>query len=110
MALPALELPTAPASEVKKRGWRGMMRMARDHGAVVVTNHNEPEAVIVPMAAYTRLLESAQQKESDHAAALDKLRRKFDRQLAVLNQPDVAERMEALARTPIRLHGRVKLW
>jgi len=109
MALPALELPTAPASDVKKRGWRGMMRLARDHGAVVVTNHNEPEAVIVPMATYTRLLESAQQK-APVDEVLEQLRRKFDEKLAVLNQPDTAEKMARLARTPIRLRGRVKLW
>jgi len=107
MALPALELPTAPASEVKKRGWRGMMRLARDHGAVVVTHHNEPEAVIVPMAAYTRLLEAAREKEAADAAVLEQLRRKFDEQLAVLNQPDAAERMARLSRKPIRLCGRV---
>jgi len=110
MAAPALELPTAPASDVKKRGWRGMMRLARDRGAVVVTHHNEPEAVIVPMADYTRLLEAARHKEAADAAIVEELRQKFDRQLAVLNQPDAAERMERLSRTPIRLRGRVKLW
>jgi len=109
MAVPALELPTAPASDVKKRGWRGMMRLARDHGAVVVTNHNEPEAVIVPMAAYTRLLESAQQKDPVDEV-LEALRRKFDRQLAVLQQPDVVDGVAHLFHKPIRLHGQVKLW
>jgi len=110
MASPALQLPTAPASEVKKRGWRGMMRMARDHGAVVVTHHNEPEAVIVPMAAYTKLLESAREKEVAEAAVLEQLRRKFDEQLAVLNQPDVVDGVARLFRKRIRLQGKVKLW
>jgi len=110
MASPALQLPTAPASEVKKRGWRGMMRLARDHGAVVVTHHNEPEAVIVPMAAYTRLLEAAREKEAAEAAALEQLRRKFDEKLAVLNQPGAAEKIARITSKPIRLRGRVKLW
>jgi len=110
MAEPALQLPTAPASEVKKRGWRGMMRLARDHGAVVVTHHNEPEAVIVPMAAYTKLLEAAREKEEADAAVLEQLRRKFDEQLAVLNQPDVVDGVACLFRERTRLHGKVKLW
>jgi len=110
MAEPALELPTAPASDVKKHGWRGMMRMARDHGGVVVTHHHEPEAVIVPIAAYTRLLKAAREKESADAAVLEQLRQKFDQQLAVLNQPGAAEKIARITREPIRLRGRVKLW
>jgi len=46
-------------------------------------------------------------KESADAAALEHLRQKFNEQLAVLQQSDVAERMARLSRTPIRLHGRV---
>jgi len=110
MALPALELPTAPASDVKKRGWRGMMRLARERGAVVVTHHNEPEAVIVPMAAYTKLLESAREKEAADAAVLERLRQKFDEKLAVLQQPDVVEGVAQMFRKRNRLHGQVKLW
>jgi len=110
MAAPALELPTAPASDVKKRGWRGMLRLARDNGAVVVTNHNEPEAVIVPFAAYTRLVESAQQKAAADAAAIERLRKRFDDKLAPLQQPGVAEHMAAIARQRIRPRGQVKLW
>ena len=41
------QLPTVPASDVKKRGWRGVMRTLVKDGAVVVTNHDEPEAVIL---------------------------------------------------------------
>jgi len=109
MAAPALELPTAPASDVKKRGWRGMLRLARDNGAVVVTNHNEPEAVIVPFAAYTRLVESAQQKAAADAAAIERLRKRFDEKLAPLQQPEFAEQMRRMARERIRLRGRLKI-
>jgi len=110
MAAPALELPTAPASDVKKRGWRGMMRLARDQGAVVVTHHNEPEAVIVPIAAYTHLVEAAQQKEAAEAAAMERLRKRFDEKLAPLQHPGVAEHMAAIARQRLRPRGQVKLW
>jgi len=109
MAAPALELPTAPASDVKKRGWRGMLRLARDQGAVVVTHHNEPEAVIVPIAAYTHLVEAAQQKEAAEAAAIERLRKRFDEKLAPLQHPDAAEHMRRIARKRIRLRGRLKI-
>ena len=44
-----MTLPTVPAADVKKRGWRGLMRRLEREGPLVVTNHDEPEAVIVPV-------------------------------------------------------------
>jgi len=47
-ALPRLaKLPRTPASDLKKLGWRGMMKTLRAKGKLVVTNHDEPEAVII---------------------------------------------------------------
>ncbi|RCS28843.1 hypothetical protein DEO45_14165 [Rhodanobacter denitrificans] len=34
-----------PASDVKKLGWRGVMRDVQKSGRVVATNHDAPEAV-----------------------------------------------------------------
>lgn len=45
-------LPRVPASDVKRRGWRGVMWTLREEGAVLVTNHDRPEAVILTAAAY----------------------------------------------------------
>ena len=57
-------LPRVPASDVKRRGWRGVMWTLREEGAVLVTNHDRPEAVILTAAAYADLLDRAQQSES----------------------------------------------
>jgi len=108
MSALVLDLPTAPASDVKKHGWRGMMRLVRDHGPVLVTQHNEPEAVIVPVATYTRLLEAAQHKEAADAQVLEELRKRWDEKLAGWQASDISERMLRLSRQPIRLHGQVK--
>ena len=35
-------LPKTPASDVKKIGWRGVMRSIQESGRVVVTNHDVP--------------------------------------------------------------------
>ena len=50
--LPLAKLPRTPASDLKKLGWRGMMNALRSKGKIVVTNHDEPEAVIIPVAEY----------------------------------------------------------
>ena len=44
------DLPRTPASDVKKLGWRGVMKAVGLRGKVVVTNHNQPDAVILPIA------------------------------------------------------------
>src|SRR3954463_12545464 len=48
--LPGLE--KAPASSVKTRGWPSLMRTVREKQALVITNHNHPEAVIVDIRTY----------------------------------------------------------
>ena len=104
----ALErLPHLPASDVKKRGWRGVMREVRDHRAVVVTNHEEPEAVILPAAEYARLLERLEPDAPD-ASALAALRRRFDERLAALRAPDAGTRLRSIVRGETRLRGKVK--
>ena len=46
------DLPRTPASDVKKLGWRGVMKSLGSIGKVVVTNHNQPEAVILSAACF----------------------------------------------------------
>jgi len=103
-----MNLPTVLAADVKKRGWRGLMRRLEQEGPLVVTNHDEPEAVIVPVDEYQRLLALLDQANARDAAALDTLRRKFDKRLEALRAPGAGDRLRALARRPARLHGKVK--
>lgn len=98
------ELPRAPASEVKKLGWRGVMKSVSRHGRLVVTNHNEPEAVILPVDEYHRLVQAA---DARNAAALDTLRRRFDERLKSLDTPEAGDKLRAILRKPLDLDGKV---
>jgi prevent-host-death family protein len=56
LKLDAIEdLRCTPASEVKKLGWRGVMKAISRKGKVVVTNHSEPEAVILSIEEYNAI-------------------------------------------------------
>lgn len=107
-APPVDRLPRTPASDVKKLGWRGVMRQLQTQGPVLVTNHQQPEAVILPVQAYMALLERAQHAADPAEAALEALRRRFDARLAALNVPEAGERLRGLMDGPARLHGEVK--
>lgn len=106
---PIEKLPRLPASDVKKRGWRGVIRTLREQGVVLVTNHDEPEAVILPVNEYASLMEVAQQAESRMASELETLRRRFDDRLAALRAPDAGARLRSVMRGPARLRGKVKV-
>ena len=102
------DLPRIPASDVKKRGWRGVMRALRSNGPVVVTNHSEPEAVILSAQDYARLLTIVNETESKTEAGLEALRHRFDERLAALREPDAGDRLRAINRSPAKLRGKVK--
>lgn len=102
------DLPRTQASDVKKRGWKGVMRTLKVEGKVVVTNHNEPEAVIIPVEEYAALVQLVRQAASKTAADLEALRRRFDERLAALDAPDAGDRLRAVMRGRARLGGKVK--
>lgn len=101
------DLPRTPASDVKKLGWRGVMDAVRREGKVVVTNHDRPEAVILPAEEYDRLLELLHAAGEKDRAMLDALRRKYDERLAWLNEPEAGEVLDSLFDKPLDLGGRV---
>jgi len=97
-----------PAADVKKRGWRGVMRAVSADGPVVVTNHSEPEAVILAARDYARLLAVVGTVEEKTKTGLDDLRRRFDERLAGLRQPDAGDRLRAVGKSAPALRGKVK--
>jgi len=44
----AATLPSKTATTLKRQGWPGIMADVRREGHLLITNHNLPEAVILP--------------------------------------------------------------
>jgi prevent-host-death family protein len=105
---PLAKLPRTPASDLKKLGWRGMMNSLRSKGKLLVTNHDEPEAVIIPVAEYDHLMRLAQQSEAQAEAALANLKQGFDERLSVLQSQSAATRLQSTIRGGAKLDGNVK--
>jgi prevent-host-death family protein len=106
--LPLAKLPRTPASDVKKLGWRGIMNALRSNGTLVVTNHDEPEAVIIPVAEYDALVQFVEQSEAQTETVLADLRRTFDERLSVLQGRSAATRLQSTMRGRAKLGGKVK--
>jgi prevent-host-death family protein len=104
---PLARLQRKPVSDVKREGWRGVMRIVDAEGQVLMTNHDQPEAVIMSLREYRRLTELAQGVERDQQRRLEQLTRAFDAELAVLKQPDAAARLRQAFGAPLALHGEV---
>lgn len=101
-------LPTAPASTVKREGWKGVMRSLSGEGRLVVTNHNEPEAVILSIQEYDRLIKAARSSANAATDPLQALRDRFDARLATLDTSDAGNLLRDLMRHPGTLDGKVK--
>jgi prevent-host-death family protein len=106
--LPLAKLPRTPASDLKKLGWRGMMNALRSEGTLLVTNHDEPEAVIIPVEEYDALMQIVAQSEAQTESALAGLRKSFDERLAVLQDRSAAARLQSTIRGRAKLGGKVK--
>lgn len=101
------DLPRTPASDVKKLGWRGVMKCVHRHGRMVVTNHSEPEAVILPVEEYERLLRLDEAAGEQGRAVLQELREKYDARLAWLQEPGAGDVLESILDQPLELGGSV---
>jgi prevent-host-death family protein len=84
------------------------MNAVRSKGKILVTNHDEPEAVIIPVAEYDDLLRLAKQSEAQTESVLANLRQSFDERLSVLQDRSAATRLQSTIRGPTKLGGKVK--
>ena len=84
--LDMLELDKTPASDVKVKGWPSLMRKVQANGAILITNHNHPEAVVLDADRYRWLVDQvASIAEADpQARVLKALQAKFDDHLVSL--------------------------
>jgi prevent-host-death family protein len=106
--LPLAKLPRTPASDLKKLGWRGVMNALRSEGRLLVTNHEQPEAVIIPVAEYDALMQIVERSEAQTESALAGLRQSFDARLSVLQGRTAAARLQSTIRGRAKLGGKVK--
>jgi prevent-host-death family protein len=102
------KLPRTPASDLKKIGWRGIMNALRSKGKLLVTNHDQPEAVIIPVEEYDALMQIVEQSEAQTESKLATLRSGFDERLAVLQDRSAASRLRSSIRGRAKLGGKVK--
>ena len=101
-------LPRTPASDVKKLGWRGVMRTVGREGRVLVTNHDQPEAVILSTDEYQRLVQAAAANQGRQDDALATLRRQFDERLAALAAAAAGAALRAAFGQAPTLDGQVR--
>lgn len=106
--LPLAKLPRTSASDLKKLGWRGVMSALRSNGKLLVTNHDEPEAVIIPVGEYDALMQLVEQSDAQTKSALAGLTRSFDERLSVLQGRSAATRLRSSIRGRAKLGGKVK--
>lgn len=85
-----------------------MMNTVRSKGRLLVTNHDEPEAVIIPAAEYDALMQLVEQSEARTESVLQDLRQGFDKRLAVLQDRSTATRLRASITGRAKLGGKVK--
>ena len=91
-----LDVPEVSATEAKNSFGR-VLETALAHGAVAITKHDEPRAVLMSVQAYQALFES-------QTSPLATLSQEFDTLLASLQGPGMREAMaDAFAADPAEL-------
>ena len=101
------QLQRKPASDVKREGWRGVMKSVGAAGKLLMTNHDQPEAVILSLQEFQRLTELAESALRDKQRKLEALGEAFDAELAVLRQADAGGRLRQAFGAPLALKGKV---
>lgn len=103
------QLPTAPAADVKKRGWRHLMKTVAECRRVVVTNHKQPEAVILSADEYRRLMQAlAEARPQEPGTPIEELRRRFKARMAAQTPEAANAAYRAVMDSPAALDGQVR--
>lgn len=84
------------------------MSAIRRDGKLLVTNHEQPEAVIVPVDEYDALMQVVEHAEAQAESMLVGLRSSFDERLSSLQHRSAATRLRSTIRGRAKLNGRVK--
>lgn len=102
------DLRQTTATAVKTGGWSSVAQSAREAGAVVVTSHNKPDAVVLSPEEFARLKGLAEREAQREQRMLDELNARFDARMQALQAPGMGQRMADFMQKPVRLNGRVR--
>jgi len=83
------------------------MATVRREGHLVITNHNIPEAVILPPEQYDRLVNAAEKETAAADSKLETLRLRFRERMKGLLEPGANEKLGRLMSEPMKLNGTV---
>jgi len=103
----AVQLPATTASNMKRQGWRSVMADVRREGHLLITNHNVPEAVILPPEEYDRLVSIEQKVLTQPDPELEALSLRFRQRMRALLEPGANEKLGRLMSGPMTLDGKV---
>lgn len=95
-------------AEFKKDNWGGFLREVRAYRALLVTHHNQPEAVVLSIERYQELARLAQREKVHAAQLLAALGARFDLRLASLNSPSAYHALNAFMDEPVDWDGRLR--
>lgn len=105
------EFETVTSTDIKKSGWKRVVTRLKSApgGAMAVTNHREPEVILMTYEQYQSLLSQAGKGGSRNEDVLDSLRQDFDRRMAALQSSDFGERAMSVMDQPIRTKGKYRV-
>jgi len=103
----ATKLPAITASEMKRQGWRSVMMGIRRDGHILITNHNIPEAVILPPEQYDRLVNAAREAFNQPDPKLEALRLRFRERMKCLREDGANEKLGTSMLHPLDLDDKV---
>ncbi len=101
---------TAPHTRLRSQE----ARVARDdehvaeQGKATGHDHDEPEAVIIPVEEYDALMRIVERSEAQAESVLAGLRKSFDERLALIQDRSAAARLQSTIRGRAKLGGKVK--
>ena len=108
IATPSTELAHKPSSELENESWKSLAREISQHGAIVVTDHDQPVAVMLSVEVYEALARLARREQARVAQKIAELNARVDQRIALLNTPDARRALDAFMDEPVVLNGEVR--
>lgn len=102
-------LPTATSSDIKREGWRALVRLVSVKGFVAITANRRREVVVIETQAYDRLVDELTALRKATQPAVAELEAQFAKRIARMADPDVDARLRVLFTNPVDHQGRVRV-